>query len=234
MKKIFAILVTAVGCLNTPASANSCGDTLPQITLQLTAKQWVTTHTAKVSISLEALLNKEQLSKVQDNFQLALKKIAPEGEWRITEFSRSPSKANLEQLQAVAEARLTDKAIAGLRERVNALSSEGQTYSVQNIVYSPTTEEVSAAQSILRQQIYNQTKAELDRLNAVYPKPGYTLYSINFVNANVIQPGPMMAKMNTMVSMAREATPALALSQQLTQDAMVAFVISSSVCLNSR
>lgn len=235
MRKLSVILM--IGALSGMVSASAwaqdpCTGILPQVTLQLTAEQWVTTQTAKVSVALDALLNKEQLAKAQDNFQAALKKIAPEAVWHITEFTRSPSKTNLEQLHAVAEARLTDDAIAGLRDRAKAQNTEGQTYTVQDIVYTPTTDEVSATQAKLRAQIYQQAKAELDRLNTVYPKPGYSLYNINFINVTV-QPGPMAAKMNTMVAMAREI-PSVSLSQQMTQDALVILAAPPGVLCSSK
>lgn len=220
MKKLVIMLFCGAMGLQAPAWANSdCANVLPQVTLQLTAQQWVSTQTAKVSVALDALLNKEQLAKAQDSFQAALKRIAPEGTWHITEFTRSASKTNLEQLHAVAEARLSDSALAGLRNRAKAQNGEGQTYTVQDIIYSPTIDEISAAQAGLREQIYSRAKAELDRLNAVYPKPGFSLYTINFVNPTV-QPGVM--KMNTMVAMERVA-PSVSLSQQMTQDALVIF-----------
>jgi hypothetical protein len=234
MKKIMTALFFTVLSVNIQAEANtSCADILPQITLQLTAEEWVTTQTAKVSVTLDALLNKEQIAKAQDNFQSALKKIAPEVVWHITEFSRSPGKTSLEQLHAVAEARLPDNALAGLRERVHAQNSEGQTYTIQDIIYSPSTVEINTAKAKLRMQIYDQAKAELDRVNAIYPKPGYSLFNINFVNLTV-QPGPMMTKMNTVVALTREM-PSVSLSQQITQDALVVFAAPpGTLCSNSR
>ncbi len=222
MKKIITTLFFTVLSFNSQADANtSCDDILPQITLQLSAQDWVTTQTAKVSVTLDALFNREQIAKAQDNFQSSLKRIAPEVIWHITEFSRSPGKTSLEQLHAVAEARLPDTALAGLRERVHALNSEGQTYTVQDIIYSPSTAEINITKSKLRMQIYDQAKAELDRINAIYPGQGYNLYNINFVNLSV-QPGPMMTKMNTVVALTREM-PSVSLSQQMTQDALVVF-----------
>src|ERR1700734_3787977 len=83
--------------------ADSCPNPLPQVTLQLSAEQWVTTQTAKVTVAMDALLNKEQLATAQQNFQAALNKIAGDATWHIIHFSQSESKANLEQLHAVAE-----------------------------------------------------------------------------------------------------------------------------------
>jgi hypothetical protein len=217
MKKLFILFVFGLFSVSTSLYASSaCTGVLPQVTLQLTAEQWVTTQTADVSIALDALLNKDQLAKAQDSFQAALKKIAPEGDWHITEFSRTPSKTNLEQLHAVAHARLPNNALGGLRDRAKAQNSEGQTYAVQDITYTPTAGEISAAQAKLRSEIYEQAKAELDRLNTVYPKPGYTLYNINF--SNIAQPGPMLLKTNG--ENARETAP-MNFSQQLVQTAFV-------------
>jgi hypothetical protein len=207
-----------------------CSNYLPQVSLQLSAEEWVTSQTAKVTISLDALLNRQQLANAQENFQSALSQIAPEGVWHITEFSRSASKTNLEQLHVVAEARLSDKAMAGLRERAHALNSEGQTYTIQDITYSPTMQDVSAAQARLRSQIYSQAKAEIDRLNAIYPKPGFILYNINFTNFTA-QPGPLMNK-TMMTAMARE-TPSPTMSQQMTQDALVVLASPAGPCESS-
>ncbi len=232
MKKSIIAILTMMFAAPACAASPDCISFLPQVTLQLTAEEWVTTQTARVTVSLDALLNKQQLTRAQEDFQTALSKIAPEGIWHIIEFSRSASKTNLEQLHAVAEARLSDKAIAGLRERARNLNSEGQTYSIQDIVYSPTIEELSAAQARLRSQIYNQAKAELDRLNTIYPKPGYTLYNINF-NSNM-QPGPLMGKMNAMVTTMARETPAPSLSQQMTQDATIVLAEVPAACADKR
>ncbi len=234
MKKLILLILCSELSFLAPAWADTnCASVLPQVSLQLTAEQWVTTQTARVSVSLDALLNKNQLAKAQENFQAALKRIAPEGVWHITEFSRAPSKTNLEQLHAMAEARLSDNALAGLRERASAQNGEGQTYIVQDIIYSPTTDEISNAYAQLRAQIYNQTKAELDRLNAVYPKAGYGLYNINFTSVN-IQPGPIMMKIAGEMNAAARETGNVSLSQKLTQDAVVVLAAPPGALCNSQ
>lgn len=226
------LIASLILAASNSSAAPDCNNFLPQVSLQLSSEEWVTTQTAKVIIVLDALLNKQQLARAQKDFQSALSRIAPEGVWHITEFSRSASKTNLEQVHAAAETRLSDKAMAGLRERVHALNTEGQTYAVQDIIYSPTLQDVSAAQARLRSQIYSQAKAEIDRLNAIYPKPGFILYNINFTNIT-IQPGPLMAK-TMMTAMGRE-TPSPTMSQQMTQDALVVLASPAGPCqrLNS-
>ena len=78
MKKLVWLILCSELSFLTPAWAdNNCANVLPQVSLQLTAEQWVTTQTARVSVSLDALLNKNQLAKAQENFQAALKNHLP-------------------------------------------------------------------------------------------------------------------------------------------------------------
>ena len=153
----------------------------------------------------------------------------------ISEFSRTGSKANLEQIHAVAEARLPETALAGIREHAKSLSMEGQTYTIQDIIYSPSVDEISAVTAKLRSQIYTQAKAELGRLNAVFPQPNYSLYSVNFVGSTA-QPMPTayMAKTsNTMNVSATREQPSMAVSQQMIQDALVIFAAPSAAFCSS-
>jgi hypothetical protein len=227
-KKICTALILCLGIVTAENSlAESCSYSPPQVSLQLTAETWVTTQSAKVTVSWDAALNKEQLANAQNGFQQALSKLAPNATWHITEFTRTPSKTNLEQIHATAEARLPDSALAGLRDRAKNLSSEGQTYVIQDIVYTPTETEIAAARAQLRSQIYAQAKDELSRLNAVYPNVTYRLYNISFsgVNGQMMPTPNFMAKAtseNVGISGGREMQN-MATSQLLTQDAVVVF-----------
>lgn len=226
MKKILLIGL----CCSWPlfANAQSCSTLLPQITMQLSAEDWVTTQTAKVTVVLDASLKKDQLATAQENFTASLNKIASDVKWHIIEFSRTGAKSNLEQVHAVAEARLSEKAVAGVRERAQAQSGEGQSYTIQDIVYSPSQEEMSALSAKLRAQIYDQAKEELTRLNMVYASPKFSIYSINFTNS-LNQPGPnYMAK--TMNTMAVPQSAPMTVSQQITQDALVIFAAPAVGC----
>ncbi len=235
MKTKQLIIFLIGSCLFGAAYGQSCLDLLPQVSLQLTADQWVTTQTSKVTVAMDALLNKDQLAKAQGNFQAGLNKIASGIEWHITEFSRTGSKANLEQIHAVAEARLPETALAGIRERAKSLSMEGQTYTIQDIIYSPSVDEISAVTAKLRSQIYTQAKAELGRLNAVFPQPNYSLYSINFVGATAqLTPTYMAKTSSTMNLSATREQPSMAVSQQMTQDALVIFAAPSAAFCSSQ
>lgn len=207
--------------------AENCAYTPPQVSLQLTAETWVSTQTAKVTIAWDASLNKKQLANAQNSFQQALHQFAANSTWQIIEFTRTPTKTNLEQVHAVAEARLPESDLAGLRDTAKAFSSEGQTYSIENILYTPSSAEIMAARVQLRSQIYNQAKDELARLNNVYPNTNYRLYNISFSGINGMTPTPnfMAAKVSSEnVGLGRES---LSTSQLLTQDAMVIFAAPS-------
>ncbi len=206
--------------------AENCTYSPPQVSLQLTAEDWVSTHTAKVTLVWDASLNKKQLINAQADFQQALNKFAANTIWHITEFTRSPSKTNLEQVHAVAEARLLETDLASLRDTAKNLSSEGQLYSIQDIVYTPSSAEISSARAQLRSQIYSQAKDELARLNSTYPNVGYRLYNISFsgVNGQMMPTPNFMAKSTTEnVGIMGRETQTMSTSQLLTQDALVIF-----------
>ena len=231
----FWVLGFCVFNLSTMAMADTCTQPLPQVTLQLTAEQWVTTQTAKIVVALDASLTKEQLSVAQENINQALKKISPEGEWHITEFNRNASKANLEQLHVVAEARLPNKALPGLRDRANKLSHEGQIYTIEEITYNPTIPEISTTYNQLRMQIYRQAKEELARLNDTFSQPTYTLYSINF--AGLITLSAPVYKTNTMSISHNNQAPvtSMAVSKPLTLEASVVFAAPlGALCVASK
>ena len=86
MKTKQLIIFLLGSCLSGASYGQSCPDLLPQVSLQLTAEQWVTTQTSKVTVAMDALLNKEQLAKAQGNFQAGLNKIASGVEWHIRIF----------------------------------------------------------------------------------------------------------------------------------------------------
>ncbi len=184
-------------------------------------------QTAKVTIAWDAALNKSQLATAQNGFQQALRKFAANATWQILEFTRTPTKTNLEQVHAVAEARLPENDLAGLRDTAKALSNEGQTYTVQDIFYTPSFAEMTAARSQLRSQIYNQTKDELARLTSVYPNTGYRLNNISFYGLVGQTPNPSYMAKAVSVSEINKEPQSMSTSLLLTQDATVVFAAPS-------
>ncbi|MFT3742613.1 MAG: hypothetical protein QM752_08200 [Gammaproteobacteria bacterium] len=163
---------------------------LSQISYQVTVEKWAATKTAKVTVSLDAALNKMDLAHINDQVQENLKKIAPTADWHITQFVRSQDKSGLEMLHVEAEARLPGDALAAIRDKAKSASKDGQTYSVSNVEFSPGQAEIEQAYTAARAEIYAQVKQEIAALNKVYPEQHYFVYAVNF-SGNT--PAPMMA-----------------------------------------
>lgn len=182
-------------CISTYAD-NLSDSTTNQITYQLSVERWATTNTARVIIAINATLNDNQLGQIHNEILQNLARIAPNTQWHITDFSRNQTQSGLEQLNAQAEARLPDNALANLRHNATIVSKPGQTYSVLDIDYAPNLADIEQTKELLRKQIYQQTTTEIDTLSKIYPNHHYYLHNIDFSNPNeVITPQPLFRTM---------------------------------------
>ncbi len=178
------------------------GNLLNKITLPLSAEQWVSTKTALVTVGVNATVSDSALEKIQDQVLQKLSKLSSEGEWHITSFDRSLDKSGLERLQIAAQARLPSSALPNLRDKAKAISEPGETLTIDDIQFTPSAEELRAANTALRNDIYQQAKDELARLNKLYPDQKYYLHEINFIG--VVLPLPVAQNMMfAQVKMAR-------------------------------
>jgi hypothetical protein len=163
---------------------------LNKVTLRLNAEQWVTTKTALVTIGINVSVSDNDLGKAQSHIMDKLNQLAGKAEWHILSIDRSQDQSGLEKIQASATARLPDNELAGIREKAKAISKPGETFTLDNVQFVPTEDEVRNANAVLRSNIYQQAKTELDQLNKLYPDQKYYIHQINFISDVV--PGPMM------------------------------------------
>lgn len=175
---------------------------LNQISLQLTAEQWVVTKTANVIVGIDASLNGAQLAAARQEILQKLAKFVPGAEWHITIFDRSQDSSGLEKLHIEAQARVLEQALGNIRQQAKTNSKPGQTYTLLAIDYTPTLAEVEAVRSILRNKIYSQVKDEVNRLNNLYPSQQYYVHRIDFGSVQTTAPMERMtlaaAKTNDM------------------------------------
>jgi hypothetical protein len=191
MKKIFLMLLGMICSI--PAWADVDYSTLlNKVTLQLQSEQWVTTKTALVYVSANAAVTDQGIANVQADVMNKLKQLSDKGEWHIMTFNRSLDQSGLESIQITAQARLPQTELAGLRTKAKAISKPGETFTIDNVQFTPSEDEYRQANSILRNNLYQQAKAEIDALNKVYPDQKYYLYSIDFINVNPVAPAPMV------------------------------------------
>lgn len=177
---------------------------LNKVTLQLNAEQWVTTKTALVTIGVNVSVSDNDLGKTQSTIMDKLNQLASKAEWHILSFDRSQDQSGLEKITVSATARLPEPALAGLRDKAKAISKPGETFTLDNVQFTPSDDELRDANSALRNRIYQQAKAELDQLNKEYPDQKYYLHQINFISD--VMPEPMAQNKVMMASVARDNT----------------------------
>lgn len=190
MRKIFLGLFGLI--LTFPCWADVSLDPLfNKVTMQLTAEQWVTTKTALVNVSVNAAVSDTTLEKIHSQVLDKLNKLSNKGEWHLVSYDRSQDKSGLESVKIIAQARLPEAELAGLRDRAKGISKPGETYAIDSIQFTPSDEEIREANNNLRANIYDQIKAELARLSKAYPDQKYVLHDVNFMSD--MSPMPMMA-----------------------------------------
>lgn len=154
---------------------------LNKVKMNFSAEQWIATKTALVTVGVNASVNDMGLEKIQDEILQKLNKLSP-GEWHIVSFDRALDQSGLEKVQISAEVRLPASALVGLREKTKAMSKPGTTFTLDNVRFAPSEDEVRVVKIALRNNIYQQAKEELERLNKLYPDQRYYVHDIDFIN----------------------------------------------------
>jgi hypothetical protein len=199
---------------------------LNKVTLSLTAEQYVATKTALVTIGINAGVNDAALQTIQEDIIKKLDGLSNKGEWHIISFDRSLDQSGLEKVQIEAQARLPSSALPNLRDKAKSMSKPGETYTLDNVEFTPSADELKDANITLRGVIYQQAKDELDRLNKAYPDQKYYVHNIDFLNnANTPRmmppmPMPMHMMMATNTNV-KENTATVAVGDKLVLTAAV-------------
>lgn len=212
----------------TSFASEYAGPPLSKITVNLNTEHWVTSQTAKVTISVNATLQSSDLAALQKQIMTDLNKLH-QGEWRITSFYRSQDQSGLERATLEAEVRLPEAGLADIRDKVEALSKPGQKFMVISIDYTPSFAELNQAQADMRKALYENAQAELDVVNKQYTDRHYVLYDFSLSGLISARVSPAYKRMNTAVSMlsdvgnGAEEGNSMSVSQRLELSAQVTF-----------
>lgn len=205
---------------------------LNKVSYQLSVDKWANTANAKVTVSMDAILDKIDLSNINNHVLTNLALIADSKNWHITQYVRSQDKSGLEMIHVEAEAWLPSSALAGIRDKAKKLSKPGETYNIADIDYSPSQMDMENTHADARATIYSMAKGEIARLQQVYPDQHYFLYSIDFLPPQTVYP---MAKMGMAVAAAMapgvpspEAAP-MEVSAHIFERAMVVIAAKTPV-----
>lgn len=184
------VLLTVCLAISSPVWAdNSLEPLLNKITLQLQSEQWVTTKTALVNVGVNASVADKGIEKIQTEVMSKLNQLSATNDWHLLSFDRQLDKSGLESIQIIAQARLAQTELANLRDKAKAMSKPGETFTIDGVYFTPSEDEIRIANAILRNNLYQQAKNEIDTLNKVYPEQKYYLHQIDFMMA---APMPMM------------------------------------------
>lgn len=205
LRKFYCILM--VFLLSSSALAQfSFTPLVNKITLPLTAEAWVTTKTALVNVRVNAAVSDHGVENVQSGVMGKLNQLSNQGVWHIVSLDRQQDKSGLENIQIIASARLPQVELSNLRNKAKNLSKPGETYVIDSVLFTPSEDEIKDALTLLRSNLYQQAKAEIEALNKIYPDQKYYLHQIDFL-APPVMPMPEMALMTRTVSAAATSQP---------------------------
>lgn len=190
---------------------------LDKIFFQTSAKQWVSTQTALLSININATLNNADLVKARADIMDRLSKIA-KGDWHLVQFDRSQDSSGLEKLYVQAQARVDQAALTNIYQNAKSVSIPGAKYEVTAVEFKPSMAETQEIKEKIRNELYQKVNDEIARINKVYPTQNYSVNAIVFVDGDfAVQPKQFSAKeMNTMVMAAAVAPTTVSNELQMT------------------
>ncbi|MDP1604156.1 MAG: hypothetical protein Q8M03_12930 [Legionella sp.] len=221
MKKTAAVLVCSL--FSGLSIAGDCSSHMPldKIVFNVSAKQWVSTQTALITVNVNATLSNADLVKARADIMTRLNKIAP-GEWHLTQFERSQDSSGLEKLFVEAQARVPQASLTNIYQHAKDASQPGATYSINGVEFKPSLLEIQQVKSQVRDSLYRQVNDELARMNKVYPNQNYSVNRLYILEGDQPpQPKAYQAREVSTMVMASAQAPALTVSNEIVMSAVV-------------
>jgi len=196
-----------------------------KVIFQVSTKQWVTTQTALLNVSINVTLNNADLVKARADIMNSLNKIA-KGEWHLLEFDRSQDNyllefdrsqdnSGLEKLFVQPQVRVDQSALTNIYQNAKSVSVPGAKYEVTGVEFKPSLDETQAVRAKIRETLYQQVNEELSRLNKAYPTQNYSVSNLVFMEGTIPQqPRAFEAKALNTMAIAANAAP-LTVSNEL-------------------
>lgn len=186
---LFIFLLAPLAAIGQPVKETLSASPVPvfqdQITLRLTAEEWLSSNTAQVNVTIVASFDEKESAAIQTKVTQNLKKITPGASWKITSFGRTMDASGFERWTIRAETRLADSAMAGLRQKLKDHSAPGFMMTLEGIVFTPTLSEREGHNALLRKNIYQQTREELKNLKSIFPHRDYRVSAIVFSQSTI-------------------------------------------------
>lgn len=194
---------------------------LDKVVFQVSAKQWVKTQSALLSVNINATLTSADLVKARANIMSHLNRVAP-GDWHITQFDRSQDSSGLDKLVVSAQVRVPQASLTDIYQNAKNVSKPGETYTINGVEFAPSLDEVQQVKAQLRTQLYATVSREIAQLNKAYPEQHYTVNTIDFFDGDtpVVQTTGVSPRAMVNSLMAMPAPAPLAVSNELTMTAV--------------
>lgn len=195
---------------------------LDKVMFQISAKQWVSTQSALLTVNVNATLNNADLVKARSDIMDHLNKIAI-GEWHVTRFDRSQDSSGLEKLYVEAQTRVPQSSLTSIYQNAKGVSRPGATYSINGIEFKPDLQEIQQVKAQLREKLYQQVNDEMSRLNKTYSSQHYTVNQLLVIDGDMPQQTDLQSKrMNVeMLAAAAPMAAPVAVSNELVMSALV-------------
>ncbi len=177
------------------------------VSYDITAEDWVTTKTARVTLSVEASVTASNAGAMRTEMTKAVTDAA-KADWRLTEFNRTLDQTGMERWSVSFESRLPESALNGLPDSVKKASKAGMQIKVADIDFSPTLDETEAARTALRTKLLKSAGDQLAALNSALPGRGYRIAEITFDPQFATMRGGFRAKSMDNAMMMTAAAPA--------------------------
>ena len=156
---------------------------LDTIVFQLSAKQWVNTQTALLSVTINATLSNADLVKARADIMQNLANIAA-GEWHLSVFDRSQDSSGLEKLYVEAQARVPQNVLTKVYQNAKGVSKPGATYDIGAVEFKPSLDEMQQGRASLREKLYQEISLELARINKIYVSQNYSVSNVDFTDGD--------------------------------------------------
>ena len=222
MKKTVGVLLLLALNPVVHSAGSQEGLVVDTVLFQVSAKQWVSTQTALLSVNINATLSNADLVKARADIMDKLVKIAG-GEWHLTQFDRSQDSSGLEKLSVQAEARVSQSSLTNIYQNAKSVSKPGATYAIGAVEFKPSLDEMQQGRTELREKLYKQAHDELARINKVYTGQNYSLFNLTFTEGEG-PPLPLVKAYQTPAMMNAMSMPSpapITVSNELTMTAMV-------------
>jgi hypothetical protein len=138
---------------------------MDSVSVDVKLVEHVTSETVKVRIVADVAVPDESFD-VRGKVLEALGKVN-EAEWRFVDASRSRERSGSELATVTVQARIPDKALNGLSDRLKAASYTGLQLRHDSTDYRPPRKQVEEAILKMRMQVYARAVAEVTEINTL-------------------------------------------------------------------